>query len=403
MLGSIVIVLLISTGSNVATDIPRILAVGALTLLASVVALFPPWHRLPRVSLISVAVGDVLILALLETALFASQHGLSILVVIPTLWLAFSFRVLGVIVAVLSDYFVALLPYARSGAWPPTPDAWGNATLIPAIVSSVGVAVYITARHIQKQRDELNRANDELKTAVDSRDEFLRTISHELRTPLTSMIGYLEVIEDTVDLEKEGIAEPFGIIQRNGERLLSLINALITVAHGRTAPTRRSENVADLATKALDAVRPAAAIAGVSVSSGTLDHVTAELDAADITEVFDELLSNAVKFTQRGGDVSITVTHNSEDVVIRILDTGIGIADEDRPHIFERFFRGSAARRAIIAGTGLGLSTVKTIVDSHAGRIGATSVRPHGTAVEVRLPLVVPRVTTVARSKLAKA
>jgi signal transduction histidine kinase len=399
MLGGIVIVLLISIGSNVASDIPRVLALGAATALASVVALLPPWHRLPRVWLISVAVGDILIVAVLERALFASQSGLSILALIPTLWLAFSFGLPGVIVAVLSDYFVALLPYALSGAWPPSPDDWGHAVLIPAIVSGVGVAVYITARHIQKQRDALSRANDELKEAVDSRDEFLRTISHELRTPLTSMIGYLEVIEDSIDLEKEGIDLPFGIIHRNSERLLSLINALISEAHGRPAPTRRSESVVDLATKALDAVRPAAAIAGVTVSSGNLDRVSAELDAADITEVFDELLSNAVKFTHRGGAVSLSVTHDADDVVIRILDSGIGIAGEDRPHIFERFFRGSAARRAVIAGTGLGLATVKTIVDSHAGRIGATSVQPHGTAVEVRLPLVVPGSTRVVRSK----
>ena len=397
MLGGILILVLISLGSKVASDDPNILAFAGITLVVSVVAFFPPWHRLPRGSLIVVAVADVLILAALETELFASQPGLSILVLIPTLWLAFSFGVPGVIVAVLGDYLVALLPYALSGLWPATPDAWGDATMIPAVVSAVGVVVYITARRIQTQRAQLTRAYEKLQKAVDSRDEFLQTISHELRTPLTSMMGYLELIEDAVDLEKEGVAEPFGIVQRNSQRLLSLINALITEAHGRPAPQRRSENLADLATNALEAVRPAAAHAGVSISASQLDSVSAEVDAGDITDVLEELLSNAVKFNRRGGTVSFSVTRDHTDAVIRVTDSGIGISADDRTHIFERFFRASAAQHAVIAGAGLGLSTVKTIIGAHDGTVVVTDFQPRGTRVEIRLPLVIPHVAHLER------
>jgi signal transduction histidine kinase len=392
MLGGVLILAAIAVGSKVTSDDPDVLFIGGIILLESGLAFLAPWHRLPRLWLSLVAVVDVLLLAMLEIELFASQPGLSILVLIPTLWLAYSFGIPGVIIAILSDYFVALLPFARSGIWPPTPDAWGDATLIPAVVSGVGIAVYAASRHIEKQRNQLTLANDELKTAVDSRDEFLRTISHELRTPLTSMMGYLEVIEDSVDLEAEGIVEPFGIIQRNGRRLLSLINSLITEAHGRPAPMRSSESITGLANKALNAARPAAAEAGVTISSTTLDSVTAEVDAADISEVFDELLSNAIKFNRRGGSISLSIARVDADVVIRITDSGIGISADDRTHIFERFFRSSVARRAVIAGTGLGLSTVKSIVDSHAGRIHSMNVQPQGTMMEVRLPLVIPRV-----------
>ena len=398
MLGGILILAAISLGSKVTTDDPDVLFIGGITLLASGLAFLPPWHRLPRLWLSLVAVMDVLILAMLEIELFASQPGLSILVLIPTLWLTYTFGIPGVIVAILSDYLVALLPYAQSGIWPPTPDAWGDATLIPAVVSGVGIAVYAAARHIQKQRNQLTRAYDELKKAVDSRDEFLRTISHELRTPLTSMIGYLEVIEDSVDLEKAGITEPFGIIQRNGQRLLSLINSLITVAHGRPVPVRRSENIAALANKALDAARPAAARAGVTLHLTQLNPVMAEVDGGDLTEVIDELLSNAIKFTNAGGTVALSVARDETDVVIRVTDTGTGIADDDRARIFERFYRSSATQRAVIAGTGLGLSTVKTIIDSHAGTIDAMNVQPHGTMIEIRLPLVIPRVAQLQRS-----
>ena len=304
----------------------------------------------------------------------------------------------GVIVAILGDYLAALLPYAQSGHWPATPDAWGDATMIPAVVSGVGIAVYVAARHIQRQRAQLTRAYVGLKKAVDSRDEFLQTISHELRTPLTSMMGYLEVIEDSVDLEREGIAEPFGIVQRNGQRLLTLINELIAEAHGRSEPVRRPENITRLAQTALDAARPAAARAGVAISLTRLDPLTAEVDAGDITEVFDELLSNAIKFNHSGGTVALSIGRDNTDVVIRVVDSGMGIPVGDRTRIFERFFRSPAAGRAVIAGSGLGLSTVKAIVDSHDGRIDATNARPDGTTIEVRLPLAIPRVAALQRS-----
>jgi signal transduction histidine kinase len=397
MLGGIIIVALISVGSPATGEGASVLFVAALTALTTVAALFPPWHRLPRVWLIAVPVIDVLIIAHLEHELFASQPGVSNLVLIPTLWLAYSFNLAGVVVAIISDYFVALFPYIAAG-WPTSSDAWGDAVLIPAIVSGVGIAVYLSARHIQKQRDELTVAYDELRKVVDSRDEFLRTISHELRTPLTSMIGYLEVIEDSVDLAKQGVVEPFDIIGRNAQRLLSLINSLITEAHGRPEPKRRSESVNDLANRALDAARPAAAKAGVVISAARLESVRAELDAGDITEVLNELLSNAIKFNHWGGTISVSVARDDDDVVIRVADSGIGIWPDERPRIFERFFRGASARRSVIAGTGLGLSTVKSIVDAHSGTIGAASVEPHGTTMVLRLPLVVPRPAKVQRT-----
>jgi signal transduction histidine kinase len=391
MLGGIVIVLLTSIGSTAASDTPNILEIGAITLLVSLLVLLLPWHRIARVWLIAVALFDVVIVAVLRTELVNTQPTLIILVLIPALWLSYSFGLVGVIVAGVCDYFVALFPNWLSGHWPATPAAWGVATLIPAIVSGVGIAVYIAALQLQRQRDQLARAHTQLQAAVGARDEFLRTISHELRTPLTSMIGYLEVIEDSVDLVQSGIAEPFAVIQRNSQRLLSLITSLITEAWGRPAPTRRPESVADLANKALDAARPAAALAGVSIRSSGLDAVTAELDAGDISEVFDEVLSNAIKFSRRGGSVSMTVARDDSEVVVRVADSGIGIPVDELPRVFERFFRGSLVGRSAIAGSGLGLSAVRTIVQSHAGTIRATSGNPPGTTMEIRLPLVVPR------------
>jgi len=230
-----------------------------------------------------------------------------------------------------------------------------------------------------------------LVEAIRSRDEFLTTVSHELRTPLTSVIGYLELIEDTLDIAVAGIEHEFGIVQRNSQRLLGLINDLLTTAEGQASLERRPFDLSELAENSVNTIRAAAATAGISILSPHLLPVIAEVDAHRIGDVFDKLLSNAVKFNRPGGEVLVTVDGTDSEAVIRIADTGIGISASDQDHIFERFFRSSTARSGAVAGTGLGLSTAKIIVDAHHGTITTSSVIGEGTTIVVRLPLVVAR------------
>ena len=229
-----------------------------------------------------------------------------------------------------------------------------------------------------------------LATAIQSRDQFLTTISHELRTPLTSMIGYLELIEDSIDVPASGIEGEFNIVQRNSKRLLALINDLLTTAEGEAPLERRRFNVSELAGNSLNAIRAKATEKGVAIVAGDLPIVRAEVDADRIGDVLDKLLSNAVKFNERGGSVALSVAQDGDEVVIRINDTGIGISDADLPRIFERFFRSSTSRVGEVAGAGLGLSTAKVIVDAHHGTITAASVLGQGTTMELRIPLVTP-------------
>ena len=228
-----------------------------------------------------------------------------------------------------------------------------------------------------------------LANAIRQRDEFLETVSHELRTPLTSIIGYLEVIEDSIDLTENGIAREFAVIQRNTGRLLKLITDLLLTAENQSLLERRPFNIADLATNSLNAIRPAAAIAGVQIVTPTLQAVLAEVDAERISDVLDKVLSNALKFNKPGGEVSLTVEQVSHEVIVRIRDTGIGMTDADQAHIFERFFRSAESRRGVVAGAGLGLSTAKLIVDAHNGSLTAESTLGTGTTMELRLPLTV--------------
>jgi signal transduction histidine kinase len=228
-----------------------------------------------------------------------------------------------------------------------------------------------------------------LAAAIRSRDEFLTTVSHELRTPLTSVIGYLELIEDGIDVAGLGIASEFGIVQRNSHRLLGLINDLLTTAEGQAALERRPFNIAELVDNSVNAIRADAQARQVAVLTPMILPVVAEVDADRIGDVLDKLLSNALKFNRPGGEISVTVEAVGDEAVVRIGDTGTGIAPGDLKRIFERFFRSSTVRAGEVAGSGLGLSTAKVIVDSHHGTMTVDSVVDVGTTIELRLPLTV--------------
>jgi signal transduction histidine kinase len=114
--------------------------------------------------------------------------------------------------------------------------------------------------------------------------------------------------------------------------------------------------------------------------------IKADVDRNGISEVVDEILFNALKFTRRGGHITMTLASDENDVIIEIADTGTGIDAEDIKRVFERFFRTDETRAEVIAGAGLGLSAAKLIVDAHGGSITAASIHGEGTTITVRLP-----------------
>ena len=228
-----------------------------------------------------------------------------------------------------------------------------------------------------------------LADAIEARDQFLTTVSHELRTPLTSMIGYLELIEDSIDVADAGISDEFAVVQRNSQRLLALITDLLTTAEGQATLTRRPTNLSDIATTALDEIRSVATAAGITLTGPTVPSVMAEVDAVRVTDVLRKILSNALKFNRPGGTIAVTVESVERNVVVRVTDSGIGMSEADLPFVFDRFFRSSTSRSGEVAGTGLGLSTAKLVVDAHNGKIVAHSVLGEGTTIEFRLPLLV--------------
>jgi signal transduction histidine kinase len=252
-------------------------------------------------------------------------------------------------------------------------------------------AIMSTSQYVRRASGELIGtvvASHDVTPLARTRDEFLETVSHELRTPLTSMIGYLEIIEEALDLDDTGIAQEFEVIQRNTDRLLKLINDLLLTAQGEPPSDRRPFDLTELATNSLNTVRQGAAAAGVRLTLADTGAVVAEVDADRINDVFDKVLSNALKFNRAGGRIDMSVTADDTYAIVQISDTGVGMADDDRQRMFERFYRATAARAGMVAGAGLGLTTAKIIVEAHHGSISATSTLGEGTTVEILLPLI---------------
>ena len=259
-------------------------------------------------------------------------------------------------------------------------------------------AMMSTSQYVKRASGELIGtviASHDITPIARTRDEFLQTVSHELRTPLTSIMGYLEVIEDSLNLDAAGIQQEFDIVQRNTNRLLKLINDLLLTATKDVSPDRRTTNMADIVSDSCNVAQPAALAAGIVLvlSPVPVPVVEANVDRNRISEVFDEVLFNALKFTRRGGHITMTLSSDEKDAIVEIADTGIGISTDDLKRVFERFFRTDETRAEVIAGAGLGLAAAKIIVDSHFGSITATSVHGEGTTITVRLPRFVATAT----------
>jgi signal transduction histidine kinase len=223
------------------------------------------------------------------------------------------------------------------------------------------------------------------------RDAFVATVSHELRTPLTSISGFLEMMQD----EEEGLGadgrQYLGVIRRSAARLQALVEDLLLVAQieaKRIELTLGPVDIAGLARRAVELAQPAATERGVAVDV-VADHPPAIVaDGARLTQVLDNLISNAVKFTQEGGRVTVRVDRDGdgEGVRLSVADTGIGIPADEQGQVFSRFFRASTATRQAIPGTGLGLAISRALVEQHGGTISLESKEGAGTNVTVSLP-----------------
>ena len=236
-----------------------------------------------------------------------------------------------------------------------------------------------TTRDVTAERD-----------AERAKDEFFGLVSHELRTPLTSIIGYAELL---TEIEAENLSDQgrrfLEVIERNSRRELSLVGDLLLLSKITSGKFEIEVGTADLtaiAESTLEAARPAADKAGIVLSleaEGGTPLVAG--DAHRLTQVVENLISNAIKFTPNGGRVAVRIARAGRGVMVEVSDTGIGIARDDLGRLFERMYRAPQPQRRQIRGTGLGLTIVKAIVDAHGAAIGVESEPGEGSTFRVVL------------------
>jgi signal transduction histidine kinase len=239
-------------------------------------------------------------------------------------------------------------------------------------------------------RAALHAQNERLREVDGLKDDLIALVSHELRTPLTSIVGYLELVQEDEDELKEEHRSHLEVVQRNAQRLLGLVSDLLFAAEvqaGRVTLEKDFVSVSELVDQAVATALPTAADRqiGITVHASDVAHVIG--DRQRLAQVFDNLLTNALKFTPPNGSVAVSMFARDTTVLIEVSDTGLGISPADQTKLFIRFFRTEAAVRKAIKGTGLGLSIVKAIVEGHGGEISVESAEGKGATFRIVLPL----------------
>ncbi len=239
------------------------------------------------------------------------------------------------------------------------------------------------------EREQKARANAEVANRV--KDDFLAMLSHELRTPLNAIIGFSEILTNDLLKISSAHVEYAKLINDSGRHLLSVVNGILDaskieaghfqLAQEQFAPAPVIENVVDLLT-----LQGREAGIDLRLCLAQLPDVVADRRA--FSQILINLVSNAIKFTPRGGCVTVSGSVDGPKLVLAVEDTGVGIGQDDLPRLGEAFFqtRSSSSDRCH-DGSGLGLSIVKSLVKLHDGEFDICSRLGEGTQVTVKLPL----------------
>ncbi len=235
------------------------------------------------------------------------------------------------------------------------------------------------------------RALDRMKT------RFVTNISHELRTPVTTIKLYAELMQrlSPGDQDWRRYLDTLAAEANHQARLVENILQISRIDAGRLEMQPRPTPLTKLTQAAIASHRPSARERGLTLERSPAEpDLVALVDPDQMEQVLDKLISNAIRYTPEGGQVTVsTETREAEGrtwATVMVSDTGIGIPEEELPHVFDRFFRGLEPRARQISGTGLGLAIVREIAELHGGRVTVQSAAEEGSAFTVWLPLAAP-------------
>ncbi len=247
-------------------------------------------------------------------------------------------------------------------------------------------------------RDELGKLTEvfnhtmaRLEHLFNVQQRFIGDVSHELRTPLTSILGNLEL------MERYGHdPESMDVINREARRMSRMVNDLLLLTRADFGELEVDFYPIDLDTNALDVYEQAQVLKKkreLNLKIGRMEHVRMQGNSDRMRQLMLNLMSNAIKFTGDGGEITLSVYKEADRAIIKVEDTGIGISDEDKARIFDRFFQADPSRTRDnqtsddVDGAGLGLSIASWIVNIHNGQVDVQSTLGEGTTFLVYLPL----------------
>jgi signal transduction histidine kinase len=221
--------------------------------------------------------------------------------------------------------------------------------------------------------DSFNQMAASLERQEQMRRDFIANAAHELRTPLTNLQGYLEALRDGVIVAD---AATYESLHEEADRLVRLSRSLDALAEGDAGTSPAAPIELDLAAairSAIDLAAPAVERAGLRLETGLPASLPARADPDRIAQVLANLLSNAIRYTARGGLITVRAERRPADILVSVTNTGDGIPTDDLDRVFERFYRVEKSRDRARGGAGIGLAIVKQLVESVGGRVGAES------------------------------
>jgi PAS domain S-box-containing protein len=260
------------------------------------------------------------------------------------------------------------------------------------ITGAIIVNQDITARkRIEQEREAMLRDQARLRleaiAANQAKDKFIAELSHELRMPLQSVLGWAAMLKRTLP-DVQASERAAAAIERNAQIQAQLLNDTLDVsrlAHGKLTLDESDVDLSALAGEMVETMRPLAMEKGVALVSETGPAAKVRGDATRLRQILWNLLSNALKFTPSGGRIVVRTAPAGEWMELSVTDTGVGIAPEFMPYLFDRFRQGSGSQTQL--GLGLGLSIVKDLVTLHGGTVTAASPgEGRGATFTMRLP-----------------
>jgi PAS domain S-box-containing protein len=263
---------------------------------------------------------------------------------------------------------------------------------------------------VNQEREEILEAERSARMAAQRttrvKDEFLATLSHELRTPLSAILGWTQVLLRSADTELPGKAKrAIEVIDRNARAQVQLIDDLLDLSRIVTGKIRlelQQISILDVVESAIDSARPAAEAKDIRLQTA-LDSLpaTVNADSGRIQQVIWNLLTNAIKFTPKGGRIQVVLQRVNSHIELSVSDTGIGIPAHFLPHVFDRFSQRDSSTTRAFGGLGLGLAISKQLVELHGGTIKVASPGENqGATFYVELPLWIVQMEDESRERI---